>query len=912
MRWLLILGFLALTALPAEAAKRLSVAQLEQMLATDAAKHQQDQEIVKQIAGVTLTERMTETDLARLSAHFDPKSQVFLALELLADQSEFLPLPAAEIAADAAPDSAAQAQMIEAAHNYVSESLPRLPNFLATRTINHYDDTPHPVVPGAWPTRAGLHLAGVSHGEISVSREREDQPATQDTAVWKSGFGLVSGGEFGSALGMILTDSEKGTMSWSHWERTASGTLAVFSYTVPAPASHFEIISSFQRALDIQAVRGPANARGISGVAMQPNVSSTNVGMVKSTPAYHGSIWLNPADGVIYRVTMEADSFKDLPYSRAAMLVEYGPIAISGSSFICPVRSLALSQTPTTADTMAGDAATEWLNETRFTGYHRFASTARVMEAASTPTPEAAPAEAEPAAAVAEPSRQQSASVAEPAELAGPGAEKAPEPGGAETTLDAPPAPTGIAEPAAPASNAGANGKAASSVSPSNSPAVPAEPSAASTPAAVPAPEIPADQSKFTLHVNVNSLLVPAVVLDKNGHAVGGLGKEDFVVLDSGKHQTITGFTLVKSAPAGAGPIAKNPAVPADSAPSSAAPAKISEPSQAERRFILLLFDDRHLGTSDLAQVQRAAKKWFEKPIPDNDYFDVLSFMGVNSGVTRDRDVLQSAIMKLTVHEVFKSSTGYCPDVDYYSADKIINQHDAMEFQVAVDKAKQCSAFQTYSAPSSANIYAGLDNATDPFQKAAMAAAAHALEVGDEDARETLASLLNIVRVMGKLPGQRLLVFLSPGFLSMSGQSMLMKSQIMDAAAASNVVVNALDVRGLYVGNVDASEGANSTLGMVTGQQVQDRPDAMQSAEDAMSEVANGTGGRYFHNNNDLQSGLESLTAVPENLYLLEVPLDGVKADGAYHRLQVKVDKPGLEVVARKGYVAPKAEKNKK
>jgi len=905
LRYLTIFGLLALAAFPALAAKRLTEAQLEQSLTAAAAKHQPDSEIAKQISAATLTERITQASFTRMTAHFAPTSQAFLALRLLADQSEFLPLPAAETASDPAPDSNTQARILDAARNYVSQSLPRLPNFLATRTINHYDDTPHPVTPGAWPTRAGFHLVGVSRGEISVGREREDQPAAQDTAVWKAGFGLVSGGEFGSALGMILTDAQNGAMNWSHWERTPSGTLAVFNYTVPAPASHFEILSSFQREVDIEAVRGPANARGISGVAMQPNVSSDNVAVVKSTPAYHGAIWVNPADGVIYRVTMEADSFKDTPYNRAAMLVEYGPVEISGSSFVCPVRSLALSQTTATAETTAEGTATEWLNETLFTGYHRFASTARMVEQAAS-EPESPP----PAEPATEPPPQQSA----PAE---PVAEKTPQPAAAQTasapqaTLpvpppSAPPPPAQIAGSTPPSPGAGV---ASESAAPPPNPPPPAEPAASSPPPALPAPD-PAGAGNFTLHVSVNSLLVPAVVLDKSGHAIGGLGKQDFVVTDNGKRQAITGFTLVQSARPAAVSNTMPAAAPAVASP-TAAPV-VASPPPTPHRFIVLLFDDRHLNSSDLAQTQKAATGWLEKPIPDSDYFDVLSFMGANSGITRDRDALHSAIMKLSVHQVFKSSTGYCPDIDYYSADKIINQHDAMEFQVAVDKAKQCSAFQTYAAPSSANIYAGLDNATDPFQKAAMAAASHALEVGDEDSRETLASLLNIVHAMARLPGQRLLIVLSPGFLSMSGQSMVMKSQIMDAAAAAGVVVNALDVRGLYVGNVDAGEGANSTLGAVTGQQSQDRLDSMQSGENAMSELADGTGGRFFHNSNDLQGGLASLAAPPENLYLLEIPLDGVKPDGAYHRLQVKVDQRGLDVIARKGYVAPKAENHKK
>jgi VWFA-related protein len=81
--------------------------------------------------------------------------------------------------------------------------------------------------------------------------------------------------------------------------------------------------------------------------------------------------------------------------------------------------------------------------------------------------------------------------------------------------------------------------------------------------------------------------------------------------------------------------------------------------------------------------------------------------------------------------------------------------------------------------------------------------------------------------------------------------------------------------------------------------------------EDIMAELADGTGGTYFHNSNDLQGGFQTLTEVPEYVYLLELSLQNVKQDGAYHLLKVKVDQDGLKLQARRGYFAPKPAKSK-
>jgi len=49
-----------------------------------------------------------------------------------------------------------------------------------------------------------------------------------------------------------------------------------------------------------------------------------------------------------------------------------------------------------------------------------------------------------------------------------------------------------------------------------------------------------------------------------------------------------------------------------------------------------------------------------------------------------------------------------------------------------------------------------------------------------------------------------------------------------------------------------------------------------------------------------------------EVVYVLELSLDGVKPDGTYHRLKVKVDRDGLQLQARRGYFMPRPEKGKK
>ena len=84
---------------------------------------------------------------------------------------------------------------------------------------------------------------------------------------------------------------------------------------------------------------------------------------------------------------------------------------------------------------------------------------------------------------------------------------------------------------------------------------------------------------------------------------------------------------------------------------------------------------------------------------------------------------------------------------------------------------------------------------------------------------------------------------------------------------------------------------------------------AHQSATDeanVLSELAYGTGGTYFHNNNDLIEGFRRTAAMPEYYYVLGFAPQNLKNDGKYHNLKVTLaNKQPYNLQARKGYYAP-------
>jgi hypothetical protein len=353
---------LAAMTLPAYAVESVTVVQLEKKLAAQQAhiadkplQALRDDQLAQEVGNLVLTERLSDTRLERITQTF-PGQLSKQALQLLAYRSAFRDPPADEVPTLPPPDAEAQRQLITTARSNVLHNLKRLPNFFATRTTVHYSGVPADMNQNPLLMRLGVFRDGVSTREVTFRNGEEvTDPMKPKPAEPEMEAGLESWGEFGPEPVMILMDAARSTTNFHHWEKTPTGVVAVFRYSVPRIGSHYDVH-----------YKCPAT------VPFHDN------------PPYHGSFSIDPATGALMRITLETESQPDDPISHVASIIEYSPMEIGERSYICPVHSLvtmveesnacaAKHHNPKLAQPVL------MINQASFTDYHRLGSTSRIL-----------------------------------------------------------------------------------------------------------------------------------------------------------------------------------------------------------------------------------------------------------------------------------------------------------------------------------------------------------------------------------------------------------------------------------------------------------------------------------------------------------------------------------------------------
>ncbi len=389
-----------------------------------------------------------------------------------------------------------------------------------------------------------------------------------------------------------------------------------------------------------------------------------------------------------------------------------------------------------------------------------------------------------------------------------------------------------------------------------------------------------------SLKVDTKLVEVAAVVRDSHGRVVPGLKKEDFRVLDDGKERSIDHFSI-ENGPSGE--LNEPKSAPA------AAQSVISKPSAVikQPRYLALFIDDVNSTDGSLAgglkRTQTAAGKFVRGALKAEMRIGIFTASGaVKQDFTENEAKLEEAIGAIRAHTLMHEDglTG-CPRITPYLAYRIAYDRDRSALGAVVYDAGKRDCPTTRAA--------AFTQAEETWRRV------------KEITAQTLDSVGQVVDYLGTKPGKREMILASSGFLAVSMQEQ--KDQIIDRALRANVVVNALDSKGLYA---EAPPGSRpeDAVGYPTGSarmargaqnwtmfETVEMPMRLDTVDEPLANLAEGTGGLFYRNNNDLDAGFRKL-GEPEAAYRLSFKADS--AEG-FHKLKITVK--GDTVQARPGYL---------
>ncbi len=397
----------------------------------------------------------------------------------------------------------------------------------------------------------------------------------------------------------------------------------------------------------------------------------------------------------------------------------------------------------------------------------------------------------------------------------------------------------------------------------------------------------------ITFQVEVNYVDIDAVVTDERGNFVPGLSKEDFELLEDGKPQAISTFSLV-DIPMPAAGVARSAAF------APAVPDVRSNAQPISGRLYVIVLDDLNVGSMRTKIVINSARQFIERHFAADDIAAIVYTSGRTDGAqefTSDRALLLAAIDRFVGRKLRPT---------------VIEKADQYFMQTLKELAMNAPDTDdpnyVQSQPTSGTVrgpsgYSNITTDPDDFERG-------------HRAQQVLRVLQRLADVMGGIRGRRKAILMfSEGidypiydiFGSQAATEVITATRNAIAAAArGNVSFFAVDPRGLVGLTSEAIELNSGSTDPSLGFDARGLLADMYLSQDSLRTLAYETGGYAAVNSNNIDNSLNRIVRANSTYYVLGYYPAAVAKDGRFHKIEVRVNRPGLRVSARKGYVSPR------
>jgi VWFA-related protein len=425
------------------------------------------------------------------------------------------------------------------------------------------------------------------------------------------------------------------------------------------------------------------------------------------------------------------------------------------------------------------------------------------------------------------------------------------------------------------------------------------------------APQQPAP----SFRVDVRYVDVDVTVTDEQGNVVTGLTQDDFELFEDGKPQTIQTFSFVDV------PFREPERFLGVDERSVSTDARSNRRPVSGRMYVIVL-DDLDVSFLRTDQVKRDARLFVEE------YFgvgDIAAVVHTSGGAGASQDFTSDPQLLLASIEKFlgrKQRSMALEKADQHAQAMITKAQmggaSASDAQVGTENQGDAQS------QSSGQNQGGAQNQSNPQQQGGQGTPADPRgpnsmvdlsdfershrAIGVLDTLKSLAALLSDVRGRRKA-----LVMFSEGIdytvtdpFRMSGMTDVLRAtqDAINVAARSNVNFYTIDPRGL-VGATSEFMGMRGSGLPEAGTPVA-LMDELQVSQDSLRTLAEDTGGFAALNSNSFASAFERIVERNSRYYVLGYYEPDHPRDGRFHIIDVRVKRPGLRAVARRGYGSPR------
>ena len=360
---------------------------------------------------------------------------------------------------------------------------------------------------------------------------------------------------------------------------------------------------------------------------------------------------------------------------------------------------------------------------------------------------------------------------------------------------------------------------------------------------------------------------VDVVVHDGQNRFVPGLTADDLALYEDGKPQKIQQFYIVTHDPY----MVANPAITEDRA----------------HRVFVMMFDEGHLANESLMRVKKGAEQFIRDQIGPGDVGGVFTNGSMYKGrLTTDKVELLAAVR--SVKPGFENRQSLL--APFREWPRIPSEIDAARIadganELVKDLGDQACRDDQFLCQQEG----GPNQVENLIQKKARLYVRQARVLTSQ----TVQNLQYVTGGLARIPGRKTVVFMSEGFFVEESRETL--RNVAAQAARGGTTIYTIDGRGNVNNPSPNIDVVMPSMGRSTG---------FDTGDDGPMILTMGTGGFVVHNVDDVSRAFGMIARDTSTYYVIGYQPENSVMDGKYRKIDVKSNVAGLDIRARKGYVA--------